>query len=114
MQLDDEMRLRHMLDAARAAVRFARNRNRSDLDTDELSAHGLVRLIEIVGEAASRVSREMQAEIPELPWPAIVGMRNRLVHGYYDVDRGLVWFTLTHDLPPLIDALEHYLGDSGA
>lgn len=113
MRPDDEVRLRHMLDAARTAVRFARERNRGDLDSDELSAHGLVRLIEIVGEAAARISRETQAEIPQLPWAAIIGMRNRLVHGYLDVDLDLVWSTLTDDLPPLIPVLERTLTSVG-
>lgn len=113
MRPDDEVRLRHMLDAARAAVRFAWERDRADLDTDELAAHGLVRLIEIVGEAAARVSRETQAEAPEIPWPLIVGMRNRLVHGYYDVDLDLVWATLTDDFPPLIAMLERRVAPVG-
>lgn len=109
MQPDDEVRLRHMLDAARTAARFARQRTRPDLDSDELAMHGLVRLIEIVGEAASRVTPETRAALPTLPWSAIVGMRNRLIHGYYDVDLDLVWATLTDDLPPLITQLETFL-----
>lgn len=98
-----------MLGAARKAVGFAQQRQRADLDADELAAHGLVRLIEIVGEAAARVAPETRAALPTLPWPAIVGMRNRLVHGYYDVDFDVVWDTLIHELPPLIEALERYL-----
>jgi len=100
-----------MLEAARTAVGFARHRGRSDMETDELAAHGLVRLIEIVGEAAGRVSPGTQAALPELPWSAMVGMRNRLVHGYYDIDRDRVWDTLVHDLPPLIAVLERYLSE---
>jgi uncharacterized protein with HEPN domain len=109
MRPDDEVRLRHMLDAARTAARFARQRTRADLDQDELARHGLVRLVEIVGEAASRVTAETQEAIPTLPWSAIVGMRNRLIHGYYDVDLEVVWATLTDDLPPLIAELEAVL-----
>jgi uncharacterized protein with HEPN domain len=72
-----------------------------------------VRLIEIVGEAAARTSGEARAEIPDLPWPAIVGMRNRLIHGYYDVDLDGVWATLTDDLPPLIAVIERHLARGG-
>lgn len=114
MRPDDEVRLRHMLDAARTAVAFARQRQRADLDTDELAAHGLVRLIEIVGEAASRISPDTRSALPSLPWPAIIGMRNRLIHGYFDVDLDLVWATLTEDLPALIDEMERQLPWSSA
>jgi uncharacterized protein with HEPN domain len=109
MQPEDLIRLRHMLDAARTATRFARERGRTDLGADELASHGLVRLIEIVGEAAARVSPDARAELAELPWPAMIGMRNRLVHGYYDVDMDRVWDTLVHDLPPLVAVLERHL-----
>jgi uncharacterized protein with HEPN domain len=98
-----------MLDAARMAAGFARERGRAELETAPLAAHGLVRLIEIIGEAASRVSPATRAEVPTLPWAAIVGMRNRLVHGYYDVDLDVVWNTLVVDLPPLIVELERSL-----
>jgi uncharacterized protein with HEPN domain len=109
MRPDDAVRLRHMLDAARTAVRFTQQRTRTDLDHDELARHGLVRLVEIVGEAASRVTAETRAAVPMLPWSAIVGMRNRLIHGYYDVDLDVVWATLTDDLPRLIAQLEAVL-----
>ena len=101
-----------MLDAARTAVRFAGEHQRGDLDSDELVAHGLVRLIEIIGEAAARGSPATQSALPTLPWPAIIAMRNRLVHGYYDVDLDVVWHTLTDDLPPLIQELERHLPPS--
>lgn len=111
MQPDDAVRVRHMLDAARTAAGFARQHERADLDTNEIAAHGLVRLIEIVGEAAARVSPTARAASPALPWPAMIAMRNRLVHGYYDVDLDVVWSTLTVDLPPLIEQLERLLPD---
>ncbi len=98
-----------MRDAACTAAGFARHRPRADLDTDELAAHGLVRLIEIVGEAAARVSPATREGLPAIPWPAIISMRNRLVHGYYDVDLDVVWDTLIVDLPPLIEELERHL-----
>jgi uncharacterized protein with HEPN domain len=112
MPPDDQVRLRHMLDAARTAARYAHQHQRADLDIDELAAHGLVRLIEIIGEAAARVSPGGRAALPDLPWPAIIGMRNRLVHGYYDVDLDVVWHTLTDDLPPLIEQLERHVPEA--
>ena len=84
----DEVRLRHMLDAARDAISFARGRNRSDLDSDRQFVLALVQCVQMVGEAAARVSEDTRSTLPNLPWPGIVGMRNRLVHGYYDIRTG--------------------------
>lgn len=69
----------------------------------------LVKSIEIIGEAASRVSKESRERSPEIPWAVIVAMRNRLIHAYYDVDLDRVWDTITGDLPPLILSLENLL-----
>jgi uncharacterized protein with HEPN domain len=64
-----------------------------------------VRCIEIIGEAASQVTKETQHRLPDLPWPSMVAMRNRLIHAYFDIDLDRVWDTITDDLPPLIIAL---------
>lgn len=69
----------------------------------------LVRLLEIVGEAANRVSKEAQRRHRSIPWAAVVGMRNRLIHGYDIVDLDIVWNTITADLPSLIESLETVL-----
>ena len=106
MRKDDTIRLQHMLDASREAVSFAADRSREDLDHDRMLALSIVKCIEIVGEAASRVSGETQALVPQLPWQDIVGMRNRLIHAYYDIDLDRVWDTVLDDLPPLIAQLE--------
>ena len=80
MNPHDRVRLRHALDAMNAAIRFVAGRDRNDLDNDEMLLFALVRAIEIVGEAAGKVTAETRAELPDLPWASIVGMRNRLVH----------------------------------
>jgi uncharacterized protein with HEPN domain len=69
----------------------------------------LVRCIEIIGEAASRVEPSSRLAIPDLPWPDIIGMRNRLIHAYFDVDIALVCETIRTDLPPLVSRLERIL-----
>lgn len=97
----DVVRLRHMVDAIEAAERFARSRTRGDLDTDQMLLFALVRAIEVVGEAAARVSDGGRAEMPSVPWNAIIGMRNRLIHAYFDVDRDILWTTVTEALPAL-------------
>jgi uncharacterized protein with HEPN domain len=106
MSESDLIRLRHMLDAARDAVQFGAGRNSSDLARDRVLALALVRCIEIIGEAASRVSPDVRATCPEIPWADIVGMRNRLIHAYFEVDLNRVYDTLAADLPPLIVQLE--------
>lgn len=107
---EDTIRLRHMLEAAEQAVAFVKDRDRSDLYTDCMLSFAVVRAIEIIGEAAGKVSPQGRAESPELPWPSIIAMRNRLIHAYFDIDLDRVWETVTDDLPQLIAALKEILG----
>ena len=102
----DRVRVRHMLDAAQEAVQFAGRRSREDLDLDRMLELALTRLVEIVGEAAKSVSQATRDAHPEVPWRQITGTRDRLVHGYYDVNRDILWDIVAHDLPALIPQLE--------
>jgi uncharacterized protein with HEPN domain len=106
MRKDDLIRIRHMLDAAREAMSFVKDRKRSDLDTNRMLVLSLVKSIEIMGEAASKVTKESRDGHPEVPWLNVIGMRNRLIHVYFDIDLDRVWDTITDDLPPVIAALE--------
>lgn len=101
MSPDDCVRLRHLVDAIDAASAFVGGRTRSELDGDRMLAFALVRAVEIVGEAAARLSPVARDEIPEVPWGSIVGMRNRLIHAYFDVDLDILWNTVVRALPPL-------------
>lgn len=105
----DRIRLQHMLEAAQEAVAYSQGRKRADLDTDRQFMHSVVHCIEIVGEAAGRVSQECQTEYSEIEWQDIVGMRNRLTHGYFDINMNIVWRTLVDELPILIQKLERIL-----
>ena len=107
--LKDEDRLRHMLDAAETVLKFTAEKKRLDLDTDEKLALALVRLLEVIGEAARHVSEETCRRFPEIPWKEIAGTRDRLVHGNFDVDLEIVWQITTRDLPPLIKELKKTL-----
>lgn len=100
-----------MLDAAQSAVGFARNRDRADLDTDNMITLALVKAIEIIGEASTQISEEYKQHHPELPWAVMRGIRNRLVHAYFNVDLDIVWVTTTENLPPLIEQLERIFKD---
>jgi uncharacterized protein with HEPN domain len=106
---EDKNRLGHMIDAAHEAVSFMQGKTREDLETDRLLVLGTVKAIEIIGEAARHLSAELCAKHPEIPWHAITGMRNRLVHAYFDIDLDRVQETVEDDLPPLIEALERML-----
>lgn len=103
---DDRALLRDMREYARKAVAATAGRTRLDLETDEILAAALERFIEVIGEAAAKVSTDMRVGLASVPWREIIGMRNRLVHGYAAVDRDIVWAVVTIDLPALIAALD--------
>ena len=109
---EDTVRLKHMKDHAIEALDMVRNKNREDLDRDRQLNLSLVRLVEIVGEAANRVSHQTQEAYPLIPWTQIVGLRNRLVHGYSEVDFDILWRIIKDDLPPLITELVKILGET--
>jgi uncharacterized protein with HEPN domain len=98
-----------MLDHAKEAVSMARAKTRADLDKERLLNLALVRLLEIIGEAASRVPKNDRDLYLEIPWSEIVGLRNRLIHGYDEVDFDILWQIVRTDLPPLIDKLDKIL-----
>ena len=112
MDKSDEVRLRHMLDAVRDAVGFAAGSQRDELDTNRMLVLSLVKCVEIIGEAAGRISDEVRSRYSQIPWRGIIGMRHHLIHAYYDVNLDIVWQTVTKDLPPLIPSLESILSET--
>ena len=106
-------RVRHIRDAASAALNFAQGKARSDLDSDAMLTFALTRAVEIIGEAAAHLSQSIRDAHPEVPWGQIIGMRNRLVHGYYDVDLDVLWATVTTDLTLLISVADTMLTPPG-
>ncbi len=114
MNASDRNRLRHMLDAAADAMSFAEGKSFDDLRGSRLLVSALTRQIEIVGEAASKVSADCTAGIAGIPWPRVVGIRNRLIHAYFDVDLEIVWTTVTADFPPMVGILEGVLASDPA
>jgi uncharacterized protein with HEPN domain len=101
---DPKIRLLHMRDFAQKAVQLTEGKTRADLEQDEVLRLAVTRLLELVGEAATHVPIEMRERNPEIPWPKIVSMRNRLIHGYEDVDYAVLWDALTFNLPDLLPA----------
>ncbi|MEI8300340.1 MAG: DUF86 domain-containing protein [Chlamydiota bacterium] len=106
MKSKDLIRLRHMLDSTQAILSFLKGKQRSDLDTDRLLLSGITRELEILGEAAGKVSLPTQHLFPDIPWRQLVGMRNRLIHAYFDVNHEVVWNTIKNDLPKFYTQLE--------
>lgn len=95
-----------MVEAIESAQEFIQGRSRADLATDRMLLFALTRAVEITGEAASKVSDAGRAELPLLPWQQIVGMRNRLIHAYFDINRNILWDTVSLALPPLLAQLK--------
>jgi uncharacterized protein with HEPN domain len=107
MNEKDETRLRDMLDAAHRARKFVEGKTRAALEEDELLlGFAVVRALEIVGEAASKITPTTRAVLPQIKWPDMIGMRNRIVHDYLNVDYDIVWKVVVEDLSDLIAELE--------
>jgi uncharacterized protein with HEPN domain len=98
-----------MLDAARAVQSFVTSRSFADYVGDRMLRGAVERHIEIIGEAANRVSRSFQAAHPEVPWRQIIAQRNVLTHEYGEVDDGLIWRVVTTRIPELINQLERMM-----
>ena len=106
MPRDDKTRLMHMLAEARKMMARIATCNRADLDSNDDLAAAIVWRLTVIGEAASKVTDPTRVQHPEIPWPQIVSMRYRLIHGYDSIDREVVWQTVTVDIPPLVRSPE--------
>jgi uncharacterized protein with HEPN domain len=107
---DSELPLHQMLDHAREAMILSKCKSLEELANDRLLGLAIVRLMEIVGEAATRVPKEERSRYPEIPWTQIISLRNRLIHGYDAIDFEIFWHILNHDLPELVLSLKKSLG----
>ena len=105
MPPEDRIRILHILDACDSVARFIDDRSRDDLDSNEMLLFALVRAIEVIGEAAARVTTETRENLTDIPWEAMTSMRNRLIPAYFEVDRDIVWRTATEDVPQVARAL---------
>ncbi|MBS0606781.1 MAG: DUF86 domain-containing protein [Parachlamydiales bacterium] len=106
MENKDLARLKHMLDSAEAILSFAKGKRRASLDKNRLLLSAVLREFEIIGEAANRVTEKTKKRFPNLPWKELVGMRNRLIHAYFDVDHDIIWKTIREYLPSFQEQLE--------
>ena len=106
MENKDLARLKHMLDSTEAILSFAKKKRRSFLDKDRLLLSAILRELEIIGEAANKISEKTKKRFSHLPWKELIGMKNRLIHAYFDVDRDIIWKTVREYLPSFHKHLE--------
>lgn len=109
MPKDELVYVGHMLDKANEALSLVSGKTRQDYDRDTALRLALTHLIQVIGEAARRVSSQIRERYPEIPWDAIAGMRSKIVHDYMNVDEDIVWDSVTQELQPLIEELKKVL-----
>ena len=112
-QPEDEVYLRHILDAITQINSYLEGVDRTRFDGTRLLQDAVVRQLEIVGEAAKRLSTDLREQSSSIPWRKITGMRDKLSHDYMGVDLNAVWLTATGDLPTLKEAVEGLLRSRG-
>lgn len=108
-QRDDRVYVGHMLDTANKAIGFVQGVTRENFDHNELLPLSLTHLLQVIGEAARRISPDFRARHSQVDWRAIVGMRSKVVHDYLNVDEDIVWDTVLNELPSLVNELERIL-----
>ena len=109
---DPRVCLRQMRDHAAEAIELVRGRRREEIERERVLNLALVRLVEVVGESGRRVPKEDRRRYPGVPWAELIGMRDRLIHGYDQVDLAVLWGVLTEDLPALVVELDRILAES--
>lgn len=108
---DPYLTLAQMLAHAREVRELTIGKRRLDLDGERMLELSVLRLLEVIGEAATRLPDDIRNKHPDIPWRSIIGLRNRLIHAYDEIDLDIVWDILTLDIPEVIERLERILGD---
>jgi len=113
MPNEDDARLKHILDAAKEIEHFLTSKTETQFRGDRLLLLGVQKLIEIIGGAASHLSDPLKQQYPEVNWRAAVSTRNRLSHGYFDIDAGVIWSTATRDIPEFAEQVRSIIKARG-
>lgn len=107
-KIRDSERIRHILEAAQILCEERHKYSLDSIRNDRILFFGLVKLIEIIGEASYKLTKEFKDTHPELPWEVIISMRHVMVHGYYTINHEKVWETIIEDIPAMIPILKQY------
>ena len=108
----DKIYISHILEATRLIKEFVKGKSLQDFQNEPMRSSAVVRQLEVIGEAAKRLSIEMREDASNLPWRKIMGMRDFLIHDYIEVDIEMVWKAATQDVPELSKELEKYKKES--
>ena len=111
-QLRDKERLEHILAAIDRVARYTKDKTFDDLLADDMMYYAVVKNIEMMGEAANMLTSKFQESHPETPWKMVKGMRNYIVHEYFQIDDEVVWDVVTNNLPELREQITHYINDT--
>jgi len=107
----DNAYLRDILSSIRDVKGFLRGVKAERFRQNREKQFAVLRALEIIGEAAKQVSKDLRTENPQVPWKVVAGMRDKLIHDYFGVDIDIVWDTATEDLPKLEHAISKILKD---
>jgi uncharacterized protein with HEPN domain len=103
---DPRLYLDDLIEAVENALRFSEGLERENCLPGSMVFEAIVRQIEVIGEAAAHLPPEVQRQAPSIPWVNLIGMRNRLIHGYFAVDPDIVWSVVQHNMPVMLPALK--------
>ena len=110
MSKSDAVFLNHILDAIRQIEVYTTGLSYRQFSETRLIQDGVIRQLEIIGEASRSLSDGLRSQYPDLPWQEIIGLRNRLIHAYFDINLGIIWDIVQTDIPPLRGRISSLLG----
>lgn len=108
---DPKVSFLQMRDSVKEAVSLTKNKSKEEIEKDRVLNLALTRLLEVIGEAANRIPAEIRSKYPTIPWPQVIGLRNRLIHAYDQIDQEILWEIISEDLPALYQQLEKLIPD---
>ena len=111
MRRDDSVYLRHILDAIALIEEYTAGLDEAAFSRNTLARDGVIRQLEIMGEATKRLSQALRAQNPDVPWQVVAGMRDKLIHDYMGVEEQTVWLTVKMSLPPFKSHIQRILSE---